>query len=164
MESKQAEAAARVQSAHAEMEKKGGGVTQPKRKQAYDRTSRSWQFSFKTPYGEDRTFEFTLSVDPYMTSIALLAKKYRRPLIMVSGCIIREDGTKGEILFNSKVEVPNFWPDRDPHTMFSETDAKIIVHSAIRDINEEIVRRHVGDWLMSEITRSGAIHFDLDIK
>lgn len=162
MDDKQTEAAAKVKAAHEHM-----SVTAPeqkKREQVYDRKNRSWKFSFKTPEGEDRTFEFTLGADLFTSSISLLSKKHGRPLVFASGCIVRDDGTKGEILFNTKVEIPNFWQDRDPHTIFPYEDACLLLQSAIRDVNEEIVRRHAGDWLMKEHKRSGSLVFDLKVN
>ena len=164
MDTKQAEAAQRVQAAHDHMTITVPAEELKKREQVFDRKNRSWRFTFKTPEGEERTFEFTLDADFFSTSIAMLSKKYKRPLVFVSGCIIRDDGTKGEILFNTKVEVPNFWQDRDPHTIFTKEDACALIQSAIRDVNEEIIRRHAGDWLMKEHKRSGSLEFNLTVN
>lgn len=132
------------------------------RVQTFNRATNTWQFTFKDPTGEEVTFEFHLATDMYKASIASICKKSRSCSVVVEGGIVREDGSKAEMIFVSRIPIPNLWPNRDPNTVFSHDEATELLISIIRDVNAEIIRRSIGDWILKESDRSGAISFQLN--
>lgn len=143
----------------------GEGAEAPKVVMEFDREKRSWRFSFKAPDGEDFTYELTMKKSLFNTSLHLLKdRKDKLPSTLVTGKVVREDGSLAEAIFNMVAYIPNLWPKRDEHTVLSKSESLQLVTSVIRDANFEVAKRHLSDWFMNEINRSGAITFNLSVK
>lgn len=131
----------------------------------FNKEHRTWRFTFKDPAGEEFTYELAMKKSLFNTSLYMhISNKDKIPSVLVSGKLVKEDGSLAEVSYQDRIFIPNLWPDRDIHTVLSKDESIQLIISVIRDTNFEVIKRSVSDWLINEVQRSGAINFKLLIK
>ena len=126
----------------------------------FNTKTRTWKFTYTGWDGVERTVQFELE----KTLKDLCWEKVDNDLhrLMKVGVYINNDKNEKVLITTLAINLPNFWPDRDPQQKFSDQDLRLLYSNLVRDVHNEWLQRLANGWRNKVAQDLGALNVELD--
>ena len=131
----------------------------------FDKKKRCWRLTYTGWDGVERTIEFEFEKSLYSKSMHLVHTELHDGL-NVGVYLVEHDEASGndvrtKLVTVLRVDIPNLWPDRDPHQVISRNEMYELYEILMRDTHSTWFQRLADGWRNYACNKSKALDFDV---